>query len=97
MENSWSLSPWKAVESSGSWQVVGEKNTIIATIAKSDKSEQYARLIAASPLLLKSLQTFVYIVKDEDLPDNGEFDGFVANDMARKAIELAGGEVAHEG
>jgi len=95
MDNSWSLSPWKAVESSGSWQVVGEKNTIIATIAKSDKSEQYARLIAASPFLLNALQTFVYIIRDEDLPDNGEFDGFVVYDLAKKAIELAGGEVAH--
>ena len=95
MDNSWSLSPWKAIDNSSSWQVVGEKNTIIATIAKSDKSEQYARLIAASPFLLKALEAFVYIVGDDDLPDNGEIDGFVLCDMAKKAIELAGGEIAH--
>lgn len=93
MDNSWSPSPWKAVDNSGSWQVVGEKNTIIATVAKSDKSEEYARLIAASPFLIRALEMFVYIIGDDDLADNGEFDGFVVLDLARSAIKLAGSEV----
>jgi hypothetical protein len=93
MEKSWSPSPWKAVERSGSWQIIGEQNAVIATVGKSEKSADYARLIANSPYLLRALELLVYMVGDVDFTDNDEFSIITIRDMARSAIEQAGGEI----
>jgi hypothetical protein len=94
MDKSWSPTQWKAIERSGSWQIVGKTSEIIATIGKSEKSEEYAKLIAASPYLSEALKALVDLIGDEDLPDNGELSGAAICDMARLAIEMAGGEIA---
>ncbi len=69
-------------------QIVGGNNEKIAAIEKSDKSEQYAKLIAASPYLLEALRALVELIGDGDVLDNGELSGAAICDMARTAIEV---------
>lgn len=89
MSKSTQASPWKAVNRSGSWHIVGSNNETIATLGKSDRNEQYARLISASPYLLEALKAMVELIGEEDLPDNGELSGAAICDLARSAIDIA--------
>ena len=91
MTNLFSPSPWKAVNYSGSWQIVGKDDEKIAVIEQSPNSAKNARLIAASPYVLEALKSMVALIGDEDMADNGELSGAAISDMARAAIEMVSG------
>ena len=69
MSEEYSPSPWQAVMQQESWLIVDKNNKKIATIEKSVKSEEYAKIIAASPFMLEALQKMVALMADEDLPE----------------------------
>ena len=92
MADLFSPSPWKAINKSGSWQVVGKDGKTIATIEQSPSSEKNAKLIAASPYMLEALKGIAELIGDEDLPDNGELSGAAISDMVRSAIQMSGND-----
>jgi len=89
MSEEYSPSPWQAVIQQELWSIVDKNNKKIATLEKSVKSREYARMIAASPYMLEALQNLVELIGDEDLPDNGELSGAAISDMIRSAVDLA--------
>ena len=86
------LGTWNKILTGDIWHISDEGGQLIATIAKTDQSEDTATLIASSPYMLKALKSMLELIGDEDLPDNGELSGAAICDMARAAVELATGD-----
>jgi hypothetical protein len=80
---------WEAKLDCKVWKIFDENSQLIATLAKSSDAETKARIIAISPYMLEALKGVVGLLRDEDLPDNGEYNGGAVSDMVRSAVELS--------
>ncbi len=83
---------WEARQQNGKWQVLDDNGKLIATLADGSNVEDKVKLIIASPYMLEALKAVIELIGDEDLPDNGEYNGAAVCDMARSAVEMVTGD-----
>jgi hypothetical protein len=91
MEPKYTSEVWSAVLEGEQWKVRSSRNSVIASIERSDQEEANARLIASSPMMFEALSGLVQLIGEEDLPDNGEFSGAAICDLVRSALDAATG------
>ena len=86
---------WKAVsQPDGTWDIrdFGDRN--LATVESREDSEIHARMLASSAYMANALALLLTVIGDEDLPDNGYYNGedrTSIKDMALTAVKTAMG------
>ncbi|MFC1904516.1 hypothetical protein ACFLXT_01945 [Chloroflexota bacterium] len=80
---------WNAVFKDDSWLILDENEKAVCKIADTQDAESKARLIALAPYMKEALKGVSELIGDEDLPDNGEFNGAAICDMLRCVVGLA--------
>ena len=86
----------------GKWQITSLYNGIklmpraessTYRVSKDHKQDEAnAKLIAVSPMMLEALSGLLQLIREEDLPDNGELSGAAICDLARSAAAIATGD-----